>query len=334
MNGWETIEGYLLATLGERPTMRPMAVEATRRLPLVLRNRYEIATATVLGRPLFLAMDRHKEAAVPAEYVGHLNMLHETLGPDVVLVLHALPGQRRARLVQAGVPFIVPGRQLFLPMLATDMRERTARTRRAKAGALTLAAQVVVLRHLLGYETAGRSLRALAVDLDYSAMTLSNVAEELAANELCRVATKGRSRILEFKGTKRELWDRSQALMRSPVRQVRSVRMPDARAAREWKLAGFSALAKLTLLADDAHPTYALCNRGLAQVLVEGKVIEAPDAEMATASLETWGYDPLLLTAGPTVDRLSLYLSLRGTADERVDKALREDFSFREIFGS
>jgi len=37
--------------------------------------------------------------------------------------------------------------------------------------------------------------------------------------------------------------------------------------------------------------------------------------------LETWSYDPRQLSAGPAVDRLSLYLSLEDRRDERVEQA-------------
>ncbi|MEI6415775.1 MAG: hypothetical protein WCP34_16165 [Pseudomonadota bacterium] len=324
MTGWANIERYLEATLGERPVLHSMPTEQTRRLPLLLRSRYEMATTTVLGRVLTLARDQAPEGASPAEYAGHLNMLQEVFGPDVTLVLQALAGARRARLVQAGIPFILPERQLFLPMLATDLRERNPRVRKARIGALTLTAQLVLLRHLLGYETVGRSLRALAVDLGYSAMTLSNVADELVASQLCRVEISGRRRMLEFNGAKPELWERSQNLLRSPARWTRWIRLPTPAVPKDWCLAGVSALAQMTLLADDLHPTYALRDRTLAQLTAQGTVVEVQDAEEATARIEGWGYDPRLLTREPTIDRLSLYLSQRGTTDERIAKAIRQ----------
>lgn len=324
MDGWTTIVGYLQATLGERPTLRPSPPEQVRRLPLLLRSRYELATATLLGRTLTLAQDRVSEGAAPSEYAGHLQMLREVFGPAVALVLPTLSGDRRARLVQAAIPFILPGRQLFLPMLATDLRERNPRVRHPRASALTLAAQLVLLRHLLGYETAGRSLRALAADLGYSAMTLSNVADELTGSELCRVVVHGRRRLLEFNGTKPELWAHSQNLLRSPARWTRWVRLPRATAPKDWCLAGVSALAQMTLLADDLHPTYALRDRTFAHLTAEGALVEVQDAELATARIEAWGYDPCLLTNQTTVDRLSLYLSQRDTTDERVAKAIRQ----------
>jgi hypothetical protein len=40
--------------------------------------------------------------------------------------------------------------------------------------------------------------------------------------------------------------------------------------------------------------------------------------------VEVWSYPPKATADGPVVDRLSLYLSLRGTADERVEVALNQ----------
>jgi len=40
--------------------------------------------------------------------------------------------------------------------------------------------------------------------------------------------------------------------------------------------------------------------------------------------VETWTYAPDTLSTGPTVDVLSLYLSLRDNQDERVEAALEE----------
>lgn len=324
MNGWETIESYLQATLGERPLLHPMASEQLRQLPLLLRSRYELTTITLLRRTLTLARDRVFAGASPAEYASHLEMLHEAFGPDVALVLSALSGDRRARLIQAGIPFVLPGRQLFLPMLATDLRERNPRVRPPRTSALTLTAQLVLLRHLLGYETAGRSLRTLSADLGYSAMTLTNVAHELVTSQLCRVVIRGRIRQLEFDSTRPELWNRSQSLLRSPARSTRWFRLTKATVPRGWCLAGISALSQMTLLSDDLHPTYALRDRTLAQLTTEGALTEVQDPEAGSVRIESWGYEPRLLTDQPTVDRLSLYLSQRDTTDERVTKAIRQ----------
>jgi hypothetical protein len=45
--------------------------------------------------------------------------------------------------------------------------------------------------------------------------------------------------------------------------------------------------------------------------------------EEAEARLEIWKYDPWLLAENGRADRCSLYLSLRNSADERVQKEIQ-----------
>lgn len=40
--------------------------------------------------------------------------------------------------------------------------------------------------------------------------------------------------------------------------------------------------------------------------------------------VQTWTYDPRILAKNGVVDRLSLYLSVRGSPDERVQQAAQE----------
>jgi hypothetical protein len=40
--------------------------------------------------------------------------------------------------------------------------------------------------------------------------------------------------------------------------------------------------------------------------------------------VQTWTYDPRILASNGVVDRLSLYLSVRGSPDERVAQAAEE----------
>jgi hypothetical protein len=48
-----------------------------------------------------------------------------------------------------------------------------------------------------------------------------------------------------------------------------------------------------------------------------------PFPEPNAAEIELWRYEPALLSKdGKSVDPLSLYLSMRGTSDERVEAAL------------
>jgi hypothetical protein len=51
-------------------------------------------------------------------------------------------------------------------------------------------------------------------------------------------------------------------------------------------------------------------------------IVECPLPEDADAVIEAWTYNPIRLADAEAVDRLSLYLSLRASDDERVQKEL------------
>lgn len=76
------------------------------------------------------------------------------------------------------------------------------------------------------------------------------------------------------------------------------------------------------MLADDRLPTFAVARDDFLTQREAGLFEICEGAEEATAQLEAWRYDPAILGTAGSVDPISLYLSLRKSADERVQQAL------------
>jgi DNA-binding MarR family transcriptional regulator len=182
-------------------------------------------------------------------------------------------------------------------------------------------AQVVLLRHLLGKPTGELSLRELAAELGYSPMTLSTVRAELEELGLCATDQKGRSSHLVFPAKGRALWEKAELHLRSPVRTRHWVK--DLQEKKKVLKAGLTALAAVSLVSDDSFPTFAMKAPDFRSQLEKGDLIVCQGLEDATEQIECWTYDPHLLSDGPEVDILSLYLSLRDTHDERVAGAIK-----------
>ena len=224
---------------------------------------------------------------------------------------------RRDRLIQLGVPFIVPGTQLFIPPFA-DLRERYAR--QARAEKLSAAAQATVLYQLLHKPAAAMQLNVWAQKLGYSAMTLTKVRDELVTVELCAPSASARARGLHFLLEGRDLWEKARASLRSPVARKMWVHL-HALPPEGVVKAGMTALADLTMIEGDPLPTYA-CRSTAVDGFLLGTFFERREhREEANALLECWRYDPCLFAKDGIVDRLSLYLSLADSADERVHQA-------------
>ena len=157
--------------------------------------------------------------------------------------------------------------------------------------------------------------------MGYSAMTLSKVASELLARDLVAVPRMGKTRHLDFRLPRRALWEKALPVLSSPVhrRLFYQGHMP---ATKAGVLAGLTALERHTAIADARLPTIAVWRNRLRPAIRSGSITVCQLPEEAEAMLEEWTYDPTRLVDGECVDHLSLYLSLRTSHDERVQKEL------------
>ncbi len=123
-------------------------------------------------------------------------------------------------MVHTGVPFIVPGNQLFMPFLMVDLRERFNRLPPAQGKRLSPSTQCILLYHLIKEPIVGVPLRGIAEKVGYSPMMLSRAKYELEAGGLCQTSRKGRSVVLEFHEHGPSLWEHAQSLLSSPIRKT------------------------------------------------------------------------------------------------------------------
>ena len=72
------------------------------------------------------------------------------------------------------------------------------------------------------------------------------------------------------------------------------------------------------MIEDDRLPSYALGRADFQKMLERGECQSCVESESANARFEIWSYDPKRLAKPPTVDPLSLFLSLRDSVDERI----------------
>jgi len=309
---------YLETVSGERPEL---VAEKAAGLPLFLRESYRIQTARLFGRRFLLALETSdRDAGSPGEYESQANALRSHLGETVVLVLPMLPSHARNRMVKLGVPFIVPGSQLFLPTAMIDLRERFSQPKPERGKRLTPAAQCLVLYHLQRHSLEDLPLRIIAEKIGYSPIMLTKVKDELDAADVCASSRLGRSITLSFKVHGRQLWERVLPLLSSPVKKTRWLHWD--KPGYPALAAGITALSHRTVISDDRLPTYALPSATFLANLEGGLYRGCRGPEDANVRMEAWSYNPQLLGDGISVDPLSLFLSLRDSPDERIQQQL------------
>lgn len=322
----QSLVQHMAAVAGTAPALQA-APNALQRLPNYFGSLYEAWDGDLLDRHYLFLVAKGSEHASPAEIAGHYRVALKALNEPVVFVLPGLESYARQRLIQYRVPFVVPRRQVYLPQFLVDLREGASPRRDQGPGPilhLSASAQMLLLYYLqkpMACKLA--SLAQWAGLLGYSAMTATRIASELGEAQLCKVGQSGRKTVLDFGHDCRALWEKALPFLRSPVRRRSYVRfIGDGRP--PWLLAGLPALSRQTVLADDEQVVVAVSNSEYARALVDRRVEEIPFADDDAASVERWRYRPELLSDGPIVDRLSLYLTLREEQDERVQAALKE----------
>ena len=321
------LRAYLEAVSGGPVAQLRHSAAVEERLSLALRGRYRLETVRLFDWELTLAVESGgQEPATPAAYRSHVASIAALATGPVALVLSGVTSATRARLIEARVPFIVPGNQLFLPMCLVDLRERMTRPIVPRETRLGSVAQLVVLTHLQRQRMDVMSLAEAASFLAYSPMMLTKAKDELVASGLCTVRTEGRSLRLAFATQGCALWETALPRLASPVVRTHLVRFsaPDRRSEVPggFVRAGVSALSALTHLAEDPLVTYAVSKGVAATTGPSLRHVELDDD--AHARVEIWRYDPDRLSNDGRVDALSLYLTLRETADERVLGALED----------
>lgn len=318
----ETLSGYMEEVLGVKPKFVPR--ENAPSLPFFLSQLYEFHTAELYGKAIFIARLRTDERLTPLEFSRHAAVLRESFSDQPVFVLPAVTSWDRKRLISYRVSFIVPGTQLFLPLLGIDLRERYPAPR-VEVGKLLPAAQFLILYHLQKESLDGFSIRELSRKFDYSPSAISRAVSQVISLGLAS-AKPGKEKRLSFRYEGSELWTQAQPYLSSPV--VRTIPVATADIPLSCTASGLSALSVLTAL-DQGPIKYCSTSAAEYRNLPVKPAFEDernPDADR----LEIWSYNPKLLTTNGVADPLSLYLEFTGETDERINIAL-EDL-LRECF--
>ena len=297
--------------------------KARQRLPLFLSQIYDPHRATVFRRRVQLLVMKRRESPTPFELEKHAELLAKQLGANVAFVFPSLPAFQRKRLLLRRIPFIVPYRQMFLPGAMVDLRETHGPAVERNAGSpLSMPAQLLLLYHLQKRRGDDPfALHVWASALGYSKMSISRAHSELVSSGLANSEHLGREIVIQFEGKQRALWEKALPFLRSPVQKEGFYRLKDTLPSG-FLNSGLTALAHFTDLAEGPQPCRATWRRA---IKTQPDLEPLPYRDVNTVLVQHWWYSPVILTEdNQNVDRLSLYLSLRDSEDERIQAGLSQ----------
>ena len=243
----------------------------------------------------------------------HVQKLAEVVNIPVVLVLNECLPRQRESLIKARIPFVMEGMQIFLPFMGVALQEKFSK-RRLIPSKISPAAQVLFLYFLYsGKEEI--SFSELSNHLSYSLMTISRATKQLEDAGITKSHKRGVSKFVtsEFHG--KELFTVAEKFLISPVKKKLYIERKDLK--DEFLKAGIFALSEYSMLSPSKIETYATMQ-------FYGNSYEFMTDIDKEIQLEIWHYDPKLFGMKGKIDALSLYLSLKDNADERIQISLTE----------
>ncbi len=322
------LRNYLEINLGIQLEVIPVSKQELNRLPMFIGEIYTVYQVKLFNNDFLLIQYKDADGFSISQLENHFNLLNQKLENKLVLLVENLSSLNRTRLIEKGINFIVPGKQMFLLDLGIDLREINQNWRhKKKSEKLLPSAQVLLLYHLLRgsdqWNPESASFTQLALKFNYTKMAITKAVDNLVYHELCKVeGTK--EKYIRFIGDKGQLWQVALPLLVNPVyKRIYVDEMPEG---MHLLQANESALPEYSDMNPSQQKYYAI-EKGEFYDLQKNGQLKNPNDYEGMFCLELWKYNPAILTEGISiqnnVDPLSLYLSLRDIHDERVEMALK-----------
>ena len=310
----DEITAYLRTATGVEVVVSD--VRGKLRLSPMVASLYDFLQCRADSVEFALLIERDDAIAkpTPAAIEGHVGLVSGQLGGlPVVYAAKRIVSYNRLRLLARRIPFIVPGRQLYLPflnMVLTEVGEKKPK----EYSALGVAAQMI----LLGYLNRPHDGIAIADAVALTGYTRISVMKAYDELEYFGLAMRDRSsRRLVFGGDRRKLFETAKPLLRNPKRRTLFLdAIPDGLAVVK---AGTNALSDISMLAPGSYREFAALS---SEALRRKDIVEVP-RESASVRLELWHHRPTFVY-GDRIDPLSLVLSLADDRDDRVQGEVEE----------
>lgn len=258
----------------------------------------------------FVLLELKKDkSCTPMQLEQFANRLQGHFRKVIVFLLDPMPTYLRQRLAERGVYFIISGKYAFLPFLFAN-RKMTDKT---PAKQLTPSAQYLLLWHLQRISIEGETARTLEEVVPLSYLTISRAITTMEELGLCECRREGKTKVVHFSHSGKELWEQALPFMLSPVKDVMYCDSYSGSA----MTSGINALSHYTHLNPDEQTTIVVTKEQMKQLHVEGL-----NPVEGAVRIEVWKYVPIANDG--YVDKLSLALSLRDDNDERVQKEVEQ----------
>lgn len=275
-------------------------------LPLAVASCYTLCDIELMETTVTIAIPTEQDSISPMQLAKHQAKMMEVFLHPVVFALESVPSYNLSRLTRARVNFIVTGKLIFIPSLLIVLREQK-NSSKVMPDKMPPVAQMLVLYHIEKSSINGLSTSEIAELVGLAYPTISVALRWLEANHII-AHVGGKQKCVQITYSRKELWRKSLPLMSSPIERILfSDTKPTG-----CLMAGETAMGHYTMLAEPATPNIAI------DKVTAKEYATLMNKEYGDIKVEVWKYAPTLLSENGMVDRLSLYLCMKDSDDERI----------------
>lgn len=303
---------YLNEQLDENVEMKPF--KGLNKLPLFLTNEYKFSECRIHDLDCVL-MEKEDTKFSVDKITKHLLKTKEFGVERPVLIFTDLDSGKRRKLVMRRVPFIVPGKQLYLPFVYINFTEKVAKVTN-KIDKFTAATQMIFIQILLADEKEILT-RELGEELGLTMMTINRGIRQLVTIGIVEEIGLGTKKRY-FRMNRKLCWEVGKNYMINPISKVKYLKFLN----NEINLicSSDSALSALTMLNSGRDISYALDKLRFDKIEPTLIIKESDvDEELECIRVERWKYDPHLFSKQGNIDIFSLYAIYQEDNDPRIE---------------
>lgn len=269
-------------------------------LPNFIATRYRLQLVSMNGqRAIFLYPATELEQIEVLK--KHIARIQKNENLPVVLVLKELTYRQKESLLREKIPFIVAGRQIYLPFMAVYLQERCNAEKKSREEILP-SAQMLLLHFIYGGARELSTSQA-AKDLKLTPTSISRASKQLEKMGLLQIKRRGVQRILQSEDSPKMLFRKAENKLLNPIK--RTIYIPKKFVGIDLLESGYSALAEYSMLNAPNVKCYATekisqWNDVMTNSLQDSRV---------QVAVEMWRYNPRKLSTRNMVDALSLALA-------------------------
>jgi len=212
-------------------------------MPNYIYTRYRLEQVRLDGKKAVFVYPKVELDAVNA-IKKHMERMEIIVGAPTVLILNHLDYRQKEYLIRDNIPFIVEGKQIYLPFMAVYLQERYNSEKKAFTTMLP-SAQLLFLYYIYnGRRELLTSDAAKALSL--TATSLSRASRQLEEMNLLKTEKRGVQKVVFSDKKPKELFESAKSDLMNPVK--RTIYVPKSLIKEKLLMSSYSALSDYSMI--------------------------------------------------------------------------------------